>query len=251
MKSVQWEPCVQTDGQKWWNQWSCVAILRTPLKSKENETNSLILWENPVRTEGENGSPPQCCQMKKFKTSMQSDFPVPLPLSLRFRHSFLTTQKWKRVLLPKSNHRFFQAQTDISLISHLGIKQMSRREKWTRKRTYELRTGCILWGDKLKWALWKLISLLLGHIFMWLLGLEGDLGFKTGYSLPVLYCRYTRLHLAHSHKIEGNIMVPWTYLVLLPFTLLLFLSESELIYCQALCCLCQIQKKGILLNLVR
>lgn len=192
--------------------------------------------------------PPQCCQMKKFKTSMQSDFPVPLPLSLRFRHSFLTTQKWKRVLLPKSNHRFFQAQTDISLISHLGIKQMSRREKWTRKRTYELRTGCILWGDKLKWALWKLISLLLGHIFMWLLGLEGDLGFKTGYSLPVLYCRYTRLHLAHSHKIEGNIMVPWTYLVLLPFTLLLFLSESELIYCQALCCLCQIQKKGILLN---
>jgi len=87
----------------------------------------------------------------------------------------------------------------------------------------------------------------LGTHFMWLLVLEGDLGFKTGYSWAVLYCRYARFYLAHPHKIEGNIMVPWTYLVLLPLTMLFFLSECELIYCQALCCLCQTQKEAILL----
>jgi len=86
----------------------------------------------------------------------------------------------------------------------------------------------------------------LGTHFMWLLGLEGDLGFKTVYTWP-FFTVDIRVSILRIHiKLKEILWFPGHISFFF-----LFLSESELIYCQVLCCLCQIQKKAIFLIPIR
>ena len=140
-------------------------VCRNFAKHPKNE-RKLNNFIDSLRTAASNGRckcSPSVAKWKNLKHRCKSDLPLPLPLSVSVIH-FLRLKNESGLGFHNPTTEFSKAQIDISLNSHLGITQMSRREKWTSGRTYELHTGCILFGDKLKWALWKLISLLLGHI---------------------------------------------------------------------------------------
>lgn len=80
----------------------------------------------------------------------------------------------------------------------------------------------------------------LGTRFIRRWALERDLGFETAHTWTLFYCRCMCFYLVHSHKIEGNIMVPWMQLLparlpffLLNLLLLLSMSQNELLYSHA------------------